>query len=196
MAGPGTGDERVIGRLLREVDRRAPYAVLDVLRAEMARTLPAASVDILVADYSGTSFERMAGSDLGHMSEVVPIDGTPPGNAYASQDVVTVEDGPTLIVYQPLAAQGERLGVLEVRLPGPPVAGVLGYLEEVAIAVAYAAAVAEDHTDLYARLRRRRKLELAAEMQRQLLPALTQESERFSLAGWLEPAYEVAGDNF
>src|SRR4051794_9060126 len=132
MAAPGTGDERVIGRLLREVDRRAPYAVLDVLRSEVGRTVPSATVDILVADYSGTSFERMAGSDVDTVSEIIDIDGTPAGTAYASQDVVTVQDGPTLLVYQPLAAQGERLGVMEVRLPGPPGEGILGYLTEVA----------------------------------------------------------------
>ena len=45
-------------------------------------------------------------------------------------------------------------------------------------------------------LRRRRELGLAAEIQWELLPSLAFELPTFSIAGTVEPAYEIGGDNF
>jgi serine phosphatase RsbU (regulator of sigma subunit) len=51
-------------------------------------------------------------------------------------------------------------------------------------------------TDAYMRLRRTQKITLAAEMQWQLLPPLSLDSGRISVAGLIHPAYEVGGDAF
>lgn len=51
-------------------------------------------------------------------------------------------------------------------------------------------------TDAYTTLRRSQKLTLAAEMQWDLLPPLSLDSGRISVAGLIQPAYEVGGDSF
>ncbi len=51
-------------------------------------------------------------------------------------------------------------------------------------------------TDAYTSLRRTEKFSLAAEMQWDLLPPLSLDSGRVSVAGLIQPAYEVGGDAF
>ena len=51
-------------------------------------------------------------------------------------------------------------------------------------------------TDAYTAVRRSRKFSLAAEMQWDLLPPLSLDSGRVSVAGLIQPAYEVGGDAF
>lgn len=51
-------------------------------------------------------------------------------------------------------------------------------------------------TDAYTKLRRSQKLNLAAEMQWDLLPPLSLDSGRVSVAGLIQPAYAVGGDAF
>lgn len=51
-------------------------------------------------------------------------------------------------------------------------------------------------TDVYTSLRRSEKFSLAAEMQWDLLPPLSLDSGRVSVAGLIQPAYEVGGDSF
>jgi serine phosphatase RsbU (regulator of sigma subunit) len=55
---------------------------------------------------------------------------------------------------------------------------------------------ARRYTDQFETLRRRRDLGLAAEIQWELLPVLAYELPRFSIAGALEPAYDIGGDIF
>ena len=55
---------------------------------------------------------------------------------------------------------------------------------------------ADRDTDRYRLARRRERLSMAAEMQWDLLPGRCVEHRGFTLAGQLEPAYTVAGDNF
>jgi serine phosphatase RsbU (regulator of sigma subunit) len=52
------------------------------------------------------------------------------------------------------------------------------------------------YSDVFSRLRRRRELSLAAEIQWELLPPLTYASDRVVLTGSLEPTYEIGGDTF
>src|SRR5215218_6978929 len=51
-------------------------------------------------------------------------------------------------------------------------------------------------TDAYTTLRRTEKFSLAAEMQWDLLPPLSLDSGPVSVAGLIQPAYEVGGDSF
>jgi len=52
------------------------------------------------------------------------------------------------------------------------------------------------YTDVFFQLRRRQPMSLQAEMQWHLLPPLVMTTPRVSVAGALEPAYEVGGDAF
>ncbi|MHB1855299.1 MAG: PP2C family protein-serine/threonine phosphatase, partial [Acidimicrobiales bacterium] len=51
-------------------------------------------------------------------------------------------------------------------------------------------------TDAYTTIRRSQNFTLAAEMQWDLLPPLSLDSGRVSVAGLIQPAYEVGGDSF
>jgi len=51
-------------------------------------------------------------------------------------------------------------------------------------------------TDAYTSIRRSQKFSLAAEMQWDLLPPLSLDSGRVTVAGLIQPAYEVGGDSF
>jgi serine phosphatase RsbU (regulator of sigma subunit) len=86
--------------------------------------------------------------------------------------------------------------VLEVWLTAPPNDTDQHELRRFATALGYALIVASRDTDLFELASRTQRLSLAAEMQWQLLPSRGCAGEHFILAGQLEPAYHIAGDNF
>jgi serine phosphatase RsbU (regulator of sigma subunit) len=92
--------------------------------------------------------------------------------------------------------RAERLGVLEILLPDEPSPELREELQRAAIVIGYVVATARRYTDLFERVRRRRDLILAAEIQWELLPVLAYEGAELSVAGALEPAYAIAGDSF
>ncbi|WP_141582830.1 PP2C family protein-serine/threonine phosphatase [Actinomadura sp. WMMA1423] len=98
--------------------------------------------------------------------------------------------------YIPVSARGERLGILQVGSSGPWSAGEMAELAEIGELLGSALKVAWSRTDRYERARRRHRLTLAAELQWQLLPGHAHADTSFSLAGHLEPAYSIGGDNF
>ena len=69
-------------------------------------------------------------------------------------------------------------------------------LDDVVRVLGYVLTGARRYTDRFEMLRRRRELGLAAEIQWELLPSLAFELPAFSIAGTVEPAYEIGGDNF
>ncbi len=73
---------------------------------------------------------------------------------------------------------------------------LVAQLRSVATAVAYTLLAARRFTDLFELVRRRRALELPAEMQWELLPVLAHTGPDFTVAGGVEPAYDIGGDNF
>ncbi|HEX2312727.1 MAG TPA: PP2C family protein-serine/threonine phosphatase [Thermomonospora sp.] len=170
-----------------------PHAVPEAVNRLVTTHLGADGAEPLLVDYRMVWLIPVSGGDP------VPLDASSPGRAYATQQaVVEAGGGPGAShrVHLPLTVHGERLGVLSVRLPGPPETGTLPALEAVAATMARALKVAEGHTDVYRRIRRRARLTLAAEIQWDLLPGRFCGGDEFSLAGQLEPAYAVWGDNF
>jgi hypothetical protein len=90
----------------------------------------------------------------------------------------------------------ERLGVAELLLAGPPEGNRQEELRVFLTLVAELIVTKDAYSDVFARLRRRKTLSLAAEMQWELLPPLTFGTERVVITGGLEPAYEIGGDSF
>jgi serine phosphatase RsbU (regulator of sigma subunit) len=100
-------------------------------------------------------------------------------------------------VYLPVSVRVERLGILAVTLPGHDLDQQVGeVLDDVVRVLGYVLTGARRYTDRFEMLRRRRELGLAAEIQWELLPSLAFELPAFSIAGTVEPAYEIGGDNF
>jgi serine phosphatase RsbU (regulator of sigma subunit) len=126
----------------------------------------------------------------------VRIEGTDLGRCFAAQQVLALP-GPDALV-APVSVRGDRLGVLEVRLPGLAGAGAAGVdaARRLGGLLGQALLATNGTTDVYRTVRRGRPLTLSAEMQWELLPGNSLETGYAGIAGQLEPAYSVVGDAY
>ncbi|KAB2363673.1 PP2C family protein-serine/threonine phosphatase [Actinomadura montaniterrae] len=194
--------------------RTAPaHALPETLAALLGRELPRVrSARLLVNDYHSrvllpvepfpSAPARPAG---GEPAAPLRIRGSAAGRAFVSRrpavepapDDAGRPDGAGTTVFVPVTARGERLGVLELASSGGDWDdAALAELAEVGAVFGSALRVAWHHTDRYERARRSQRLTLAAELQWQLLPGHACAGDGYSLAGHLEPAYSIGGDNF
>ena len=202
-----------VGALLRDLDQAPPSDLVDVCARWLARRVAAQACVLLLADYAEASLEPVAGGPA--VAQIRPQDlmDSAAGEAYREQRRVTAAfdqageaaaaggagraGGPTLVVYLPVSVRAERLGVLAVTLPGHDLGPEVGeVLDDVARVLGHVLTGARRYTDRFEMLRRRRELGLAAEIQWELLPSLAFELPAFSIAGTVEPAYEIGGENF
>ena len=179
-----------------EVDRALNDAgadeVVEVLRAVLRDRYGAYEIELFLVDLRLVMLHPV----LDGGERTIQVAGTPAGRAYCDQAPVVEIEGGTTVLHLPVSVHGDRLGVLRVHLPGEAADETRAELEEIAEKAARALFTADFVTDRYRRARRPRRLTLAAEMQWQLLPLRAMHTERYRLAGQLEPAYAVRGDNF
>lgn len=203
-----------VGALLRDLDRAPPGELVDVCSGWLARHVSAQGCVVLLSDYAEASLEPVAVDPATAPIQSQDLVDSAAGVAYREQRRVTaVVDrsghaaavgaadggvpGSAVVVYLPVSVRAERLGVLAVTLPAGHVAGgTMEVLDDVARVLGHVLTGARRYTDRFEMLRRRRELGLAAEIQWELLPSLAFELPAFSIAGTLEPAYEIGGDNF
>lgn len=206
-------ERELLGELVRQLDAAAPYELVEVCQAWLGRCVGARWSRLLLVDYSQTVLEPVPG----HKSES-PRGGTEPpgpppgwrqtvadgaaGTAFREQRAVrepaTDRDdarGLEVVMYLPVTIRSERLGVLMVGMQ-PDSTEVPEILADAARVLAHVLAGARRYTDLFEMLRRRKDLGLAAEIQWELLPVLAYELPAFSIAGALEPTYDIGGDTF
>src|SRR3954470_12219690 len=193
-----------LAELLVAVENAPPVDAADVLGARLAEAVGASRVSLLVADLSGRALIRLghAASDEDartqgrETAERVPLTGTSHGVALASQSVVVEDGAEGARVFAPVTNRGEAIGVLELTLAEAPDEPTLADVALAAHALAYVVIANRRFTDLFEWGQRSVPLSLAAEVQHRLLPpdAFTCEAGQFTLAGWLEPAGEIAGD--
>lgn len=191
-----------LGALLAATEDAAPIDAIDAFAEHLSHALGATEVSFLIADFSGHSLIR-----LGHTSqqsrgggretaEPVMLAGSPYEQALTTQAVV-VEDGDVARLLAPVTNRGEAIGILELVVPDPPDDAALRAVSHAAHALAYVVIANRRFTDLFEWGRRSVKLSLAAEIQHRLLPeTYTCEAGQFTLAAWLEPAGDIAGDSF
>ena len=87
--------------------------------------------------------------------------------------------------------------MLELRLPRRPDRQTVAHVAQTAHALAYIVIANRRYTDLFEWGQRSVPWSLAGEIQHRLLPgSYTCEAGQFTLAAWLEPAGQVAGDTF
>jgi serine phosphatase RsbU (regulator of sigma subunit) len=158
----------------------------------------ARKIELLMVDYRLSMLQRVTDpSGQDERTALVPVDGSAPGRTLASQQAsIGPPDDTGVPVRLPVTVRGDRLGVLEVWLTAPPNDAGQHELRRLATALGYALIVASRDTDLFELASRTQRLSLAAEIQWQLLPSRGCAGEHFMLAGQLEPAYHIAGDNF
>ena len=187
---------RALARLLRHAQTTAPEDVVSTL-VEGARLLGGTDLLLYLVDYEQKVLQPTP-DRLPH-GEVVPpasIVGTMAGRCFATQQVLespTADGG--LQLWVPVTERAERLGVLALTVgrldeQGRELAEELGLLAALLVQSASA------YCDRFLLLRRREELNLAAEMQWSLLPPLAFTHDGTTVAGLLEPAYEVGGDCF
>ncbi|MBW3556562.1 MAG: serine/threonine-protein phosphatase [Actinobacteria bacterium] len=126
---------------------------------------------------------------------VLSVDGTLPGLSFRSVTQVTSEEQGGRRLWLPLLDGGERVGLLAVTVPDEDPARVAGF-EKVAALVAQLVVTKSQYGDTLVLARRKRDVNLAAELRWSLLPPLTCSADTVTIAGMLEPAYEIAGDAF
>jgi hypothetical protein len=181
--------------LVQRVEDAPPADVVLAVGRYVAAALPGATTTFWVADYSGHSLERL---DHARPRESADVAGSVAGRALRTQvvDVAPHLDGTGATVHVPVTVRGEAVGVLEFGLRAVPTEADARHLREVGHAFGYLVAGTRRHTDLFEWGQRSRDLNVAAEIQRRLLPAFTCESWPITLAGWVEPAFEAGGDTF
>ena len=95
----------------------------------------------------------------------------------------------------PIIEGSDPTGVLALTVPTLD-DDTVALCEALGVLAGYLIATEARVTDLYNLYRRRRAMNLAATMQWDLLPPLTLASPTVTVAGMVEPAYEVGGDCF
>ena len=164
--------------------------------AAHARAIGARQTVLYLADYEQVTLLPLPGTGVPERQEV-PIAGTLPGRAF--QRVETIPSRATQGTHRlwvPLVHGAERLGVAELVLAEQPDVARQHRLQVFLTLVAELLVATDAYTDVFARLRRRKTLSLAAEMQWELLPPRTFGTERVVITGGLEPAYDIGGDSF
>lgn len=147
-------------------------------------------------------FQPPGGHSHDEFPQPLGVDSTVAGRAFQqmqrlTQSVVAESGGGGVRVWLPLLNGAERLGVLGLTLATTMLDNALA-MRRVHRFVSVVAELVTTKTlygDSIVRARRTSPMTLAAEIQWSLLPPLTFVNRSVTVAGGLEPAYEVAGDS-
>jgi serine phosphatase RsbU (regulator of sigma subunit) len=184
-----------LGRALRTAHGADPAAVPDVV-LKVAAGIGATDVVVYLVDFAQQTLEplptRRTHADLPHSEEVAS---TMAGRAFTDSRPAVADRSDGQRVWVPIIEGSDRTGVLAVTVPDAT-DEIVAVCEELGLLTGYLIATQARSTDLYNLHRRRRALSLAASMQWDLLPPLVLKTGLMSVAGLLEPAYDVGGDCF
>jgi serine phosphatase RsbU (regulator of sigma subunit) len=190
-----TTPTRALARLLRHAQTTAPDDVTATL-IEGARLLRGTDVVLYLVDYEQRRLQPTPDRlDHGEPVAEASIHGTMAGRCFSTQQLLEAPDDAALQIWVPVSERAARLGVLAMTVPHLDDQG-RELCEELGLLAAQLVLSASAYCDRFHLQRRRQDLSLAAEMQWSLLPPLTFEHDGTTVAGLLEPAYEVGGDCF
>ena len=147
------------------------------------------------------------GADAGQGADAetaeLRVDGTLGGRAFQEVRVLATrgpeeaEADEAEYWWVPMLDGTERLGVLRVRTAGQGgEASVVDRMRHLASLVALVLVSTRPYSDSHARLVRTERMNVAAEMEWNLLPPLTFASEQMVIGAVAEPAYQLGGDAF
>ncbi|MBM9624201.1 PP2C family protein-serine/threonine phosphatase [Streptomyces zhihengii] len=180
----------------------APGDSLDVVARNLRDRFGALYVSFLFVDIVGRRLLRVhdtAGAPAEDRAEPISLSDSGAYDEVLRDQrlVMTAGGGNGRRVLAPVTNRGDAIGVLELFLTGDVTPEVLAQVEEAAHALAYIIVTDRRFTDLYHWGNRTTAVSLAAEIQRQLLPAAAScEAPQFTLAGALVPAATIAGDTY
>lgn len=200
---PMNAPERAMDALLREAHLAAPHELAGLF-GRHGETLGLSDAVAYLVDLQQrvlVPFLGPGGPAPGQLVDALGVESTVAGRCFQHLEVLTQEaTGGGVRVWLPLLDGTERLGVLAVTVADP--AGLEDEDSLLRRRLWRFASVAAELTvtkmlygDTLVSLRRRSSMGLAAELQWSLLPPLTFACRQVTIAGALEPAYEVAGDS-
>ncbi len=176
--------------------RGANPASMPAILARSAVDCGASDVVVYLVDFGQTMLEVMPDmSSLGPTPPSEAVATTMAGRAFTDQRVLIADRGDSIRVWVPIVEGSDHTGVIALTLPGQDET-LLRACEDLGILAGYLIAVHARCTDVYNFYRRRRDMSLAASMQWDLLPPLVLQAGGVSVAGLLEPAYDIGGDCF
>ncbi len=184
---------------LRSLLRASHLLTADQLAAstqEHARLLGATETVVYLTDYEQVTLLPLPGAGVPERSDL-PIEGSLAGLAFTR--ITEIDSTPQPGAHRrwfPMLDGVERLGVVEVVLPVELTPELDRELQLLISLVAELIVNKNAYSDAFARIRRRKSLSLAAEIQWHLLPPLTFGTDRIVITGALEPAYDIGGDTF
>jgi serine phosphatase RsbU (regulator of sigma subunit) len=185
--------ERLLGTLLDRAHQMPPQLIAPLVAEEAAR-IGGRDVSILLQDYGQRMLQPLPGRRL-MAGEPEPLDGSMAGQAFLRMTVVEERRDDGVRVYLPLLDGSDEVGVLALTLDTVN-DDDRRLLRRLAGLVADMLVTKNAYTDQFFQARRRAPMSLPAELQWALLPPMTMVTPQVSLAGILEPAYNVAGDSF
>jgi hypothetical protein len=122
------------------------------------------------------------------------IDGTAPGRAFQLGEILPTSAHRDQW-WVPVLNGTERIGLMRITTPESSEESMQA-MWELAGLVALLLVTKRGTSDSYARLVRRRAMNISAEMEWRLMPPLTFATDRLVISAVMEPAYEVSGDAF
>jgi hypothetical protein len=185
-------------RLLDGLDAVGLSDLVPTLLDHLSPVVDVVGVRLRIADVEARRFDVRDVLQAGEVprSQEIEIQGSVHGRAYTDGGVARAQIDGRSVLITPVTARRERQGVLEITLGRAPTDEDVDVVETLGVLFGYLVTAGDLWTDEFHFARRRRDMTLAAEIQWGLLPLSAFSSREISVAGALEPAYEVGGDTF
>ncbi|MFJ9710722.1 PP2C family protein-serine/threonine phosphatase [Streptomyces sp. NPDC101234] len=190
------------GRMLRELMQAAHLATLDDLPgliASHAARVGLRDVAVFAVDLQEKALRQLTGhgDDAGAGGERLNIDTTVPGRAYQRVAMVAeaAHEGRRRW-WVPVTDGVARIGVLRADTADGDGEDLRLDLRDLASLVALLLLSKRSFSDSFARLVRTEPMDVAAELQWNLMPPSAYAGREVTLGAMIEPAYEVGGDAF
>jgi serine phosphatase RsbU (regulator of sigma subunit) len=184
-----------LGRAVRAAQAADPASIPDIVET-VAAAFGATDIVLYLVDFGQATLEPLPDRrPHAEVPESEAVATTMAGRAFVSQQATSVERSAGMRVWVPIVEGSDRTGVLALTVP-EATEGVIRASEDLGLFAGHLIATQARYTDTYNLRRRRQSLSLAASMQWDLLPPLILKTERMTVAGVLEPAYDVGGDSF
>lgn len=190
--GPAAG-EHLLGHLLDVSHRLHPDDLVPAFAAA-CRVIGVVDLAMYVVDLDQRVLVALP--QPGHEHPPLDIDSTLAGRAYRTEQILEGDGGDgQRRLWVPMVDGAERVGVLLLTVDQVDDA-VLDRARGIASLAAMLIVAKSAYGDGILLTRRRRAMDLPAELCWAVLPPLTFITDRVAIAGILKPAYEVAGDCF
>ena len=189
--GPSSGAYAQVAALLHESRRQAPDQ-LGAFLAQRAVAFGMRDLSVYVTDFEHRHLVPIAGSAA---TGPIGLDDSTGGRSFTTASQLEEPNEGGVRLWSVVVDGAARLGVMSVTMSHVD-EDDRSLADSLAGVVAALLVTRGQCTDAYTALRRSQKFSLAAEMQWDLLPPLSLDSGRVSVAGLIQPAYEVGGDSF